>query len=266
MFKFGANIWSIPRNKRNIPGFLENTKRIGYQGVELVVDEEDLTMDRGELKRKWNSIRESAEKLGLEIPSIASGLYWKYNIVTGDKRAYKLFETQCYIASIVGANKILVVPGVAIPDLEYLDHFDRVAKFFKNVANIAREYDIKIGLEPVWNKLFPSPLDYKLLLEEINENNIGVYFDVGNTLPHSLPEHWIDVLGNKIIQIHVKDFSVSKLEFRVPGKGDVNWHNIKQRLENIGYNGYLVAELPWDPNNIYEPLRRSLIFLKEIFR
>ncbi len=266
MLKFGANIWSIPRNKRNVSTFLENTKKIGYQGVELVVDEDDLIMERGELKRKWTRIRGQAEEIGLEIPSIASGLYWKYNIVVGDRNAFKVFETQCYVASLVGADKILVVPGVAVPELRYLDHFDRVAGFFKDAVNIAKEYGITVGLEPVWNKIFPSPLDYKLLLEKIGEDNIGVYFDVGNTLPHSLPEHWIDVLGDKIIQIHVKDFSVNSLEFKVPGQGDVNWYNIRRRLENLGYNGYLVAELPWNPNDVYEPLKSTLLFLKDIFR
>ncbi len=266
MLKFGANIWSIPRDKRNVNEFLKKAREIGYEGVELAIDESDLAKPDMELRKKWSEISALAKNLGLEIPSVASGLYWKYNMVTDEDGALKVLRKECAVADILGARVVLVIPGVAVPELDYLEHFERVKKVLKQASLIAKEYGVTIGLEPVWNRLFPSPLEYLRIIEEVREDNIRVYFDVGNTLPHSLPEHWIRVLGNYIVQIHVKDFNMDKLEFGIPGTGSVNWAEVRKALQDIGYQGYLVAELPWDTENPYRPLTHTLTKLNELFR
>ncbi len=265
MYRFGVNIWSIPRNLRDPYSFMEKAKELGYEGVELAVGEEDLGRDQEALRREWAKVKEHASSLGIDIPSIASSLYWKYNMVLNEDLALRVIEVQCKVASILGARVILVVPGVAVSELDYREHFNRVVKALRKASRIAREYSVVIGLEPVWNRLFPSPLEYEELLNSIGEDNVGVYFDVGNTLPHSLPEHWIGILGKRIVQVHVKDFNMEKLFFGIPGSGSVNWNAVKNALDRVGYNGYLVAEVPWDEKEPYKPLALTLERLRELF-
>ena len=265
MIKFGANIWSLPRDKRNIDQFMQMAKSIGYDGVELAIDDKDVVMSSSERVNKWHRIREQADNIGIEIPSIASGLYWKYNFIVDEDKALNILKIQREVARIVDAKIILIIPGVAVSSIDYIEHFNRASRALKKVSKIAREYDIIIGLEPVWNRLFPSPLKFKKLIEDVNEDNVRVYFDVANTLPHSLPEHWIKILGNYIVQIHVKDFSISKLAFGIPMTGDVNWNAVKQALKEINYKEYLVAEVPWDEKEPYKPLIETLTRIKEIF-
>lgn len=265
MYRFGANIWSLPRSMRDPIKFVERVKEIGYDGAELAVNEDDLSKGDSTLRREWGRVREVAESLGLELPSVASGLYWRYNMVVDSDAALRVLETQCRVASIIGARVILVIPGVAVSEIDYREHFDRVARALRRASRIARDYGVVIGLEPVWNRLFPSPLEFEKLLDEVGEDNVGVYFDVGNTLPHTLPEHWIRILRNRIVQIHVKDFNIEKLFFGIPGTGSVNWGAVRRALEEVGYGGYLVAEVPWDEEDPYRPLVTTLERLRSIF-
>ncbi len=262
--RLGANIWSIPRRLRDPIKFLRKVAELGYEGAELAVDDSDLRLSLSELRSKWGALREEASSLGLELPSIASGLFWLRNMVVEPEKALEVVRVECEVASVVGASIILVVPGVAVSDIPYEEHFIRVAKALKEASRVAREYGVYVGIEPVWNRLFPSPLDFRRLLEEVGEDNVKLYFDVGNTLPHSLPEHWIRSLKDWLVQVHVKDFSIDELKFTPPGLGSVNWSAVKSALDEVGYNGWLVAELPWGPEEEpYKYLVDTAKFVRE---
>ncbi|HIQ02959.1 MAG TPA: sugar phosphate isomerase/epimerase [Desulfurococcales archaeon] len=263
--KLGVSIWCLPKPLRNPYEFMAKAKEIGYDGVELAIVDEDLELSSSERTRKWKSILEKAKTLDIEIPSIASGLYWRYNMVTDGESALKVLKIQCEVAATVNAHVVLVIPGVAVSEINYLEHFTRVARVLKKASKIAEDYNVIIGLEPSWNRLFPSPLDFKKLIDEVGEKNVKVYFDVGNTLPHSLPEHWIRILGKDIVQVHVKDFNIDELKFGIPQTGSINWDAVKTALWDIGYQGYLVAEVPWDMANPYKPLYEVYIKMREIF-
>ncbi len=92
-----------------------------------------------------------------------------------------------------------------------------------------------------------------------------LYLDVGNTLPHSLPEHWIDVLGKHIIQVHVKDYSLSRKQFTIPLAGDIDWDRVREILDWIRYSGYIVAEVPPYPKHPYKAVYDTYTSLVRIF-
>ena len=69
---------------------------------------------------------------------------------------------------------------------------------------------------------------------------------MGNVAIFTWPEYWIDILGSRIVKIHVKDFSrcsgnsgnfVNLLE------GAIRWNKVMEALRGAGYDDYLVAEL-----------------------
>ena len=77
--KRGANAWIYPASF-TVDDVLKASKEIGYDGVELNLDEEMLKLSR----KDRESIAEKAEALGLELPSLCSGLFWKYNLASPD--------------------------------------------------------------------------------------------------------------------------------------------------------------------------------------
>lgn len=43
-----------------------------------------------------------------------------------------------------------------------------------------------------------SSLEFRKIIDEINNEYVGAYFDIGNVLQYGYPEQWIDILGTRI--------------------------------------------------------------------
>ncbi|RLG91186.1 MAG: sugar phosphate isomerase/epimerase [Thermoprotei archaeon] len=268
MFKLGINTWSYPKTL-NIKEQIIHAKKTGYDGFEPAIVLEDLEkLGTKELDKKWEEIKNLAKETGIEIPSVATGLYWRYNWLDDNsvEKALKVLEAEARAAWILGAKVILVVPGSAIPEIDYEVLMEKAVKNLSKAEKIAEEYNIKIGLENVWNKIFAGPYEYNWLLDKLNSEIFGAYFDAGNTLPHSLPEHWIKMIGNRILQVHVKDFNMAELRFGIPLTGDVNWHNVRKALEEVGYSGYIFAEIPPYRGDPFKAVEDTYTSMKKIFK
>ena len=265
MFRLGINTWSYPKT---IPleKQVEHAAKTGFEAYEPPLNLEDLEKHGStEFRAKWEKLRETAETHNIKIPSVATGLYWRYNWATDPDKAMKVLEAEAHAANILGANLILVVPGTGVPELGYEEMIEKVAKALSRAEKIAREYGVKIGLENVWNRFLAGPLEFKMLLDKLDPEVFGAYFDAGNTLPHSLPEHWIRVLGRRILQVHVKGFNMAELRFGIPLYGDINWEQVKKALQDIGYDGYILAEVPPYRGDPYKAVEDTYSSMKKIF-
>jgi hexulose-6-phosphate isomerase len=83
-------------------------------------------------------------------------------------------------------------------------------------------------------------------IDRVNYPYVGCYFDVGNVLRTSYPEHWIRVLGSRIKKIHFKDYriNVGTLDgFVELLTGDVDFPAVVDALQDIGYDGWCIAEI-----------------------
>jgi len=137
---------------------MRHAKAVGYEGYEVAVGAEDLeAWGTPTWRAKWERLKETAESLGTEIPSVATGLFWRANFVTQPEEALRVVRLECEVAQFLGARVILVVPGVGVSDLTYEERFRRAAEGLRRAAAIAREHDVRIGLENVWNRVFAGP-------------------------------------------------------------------------------------------------------------
>ncbi len=267
--KIGVNAWSYPSTV-NVHDAIKHAKNVGFELFEPVVDEEDLnSLNSPDFSRKWGSIRESAEGVGIGIHTIATGLYWRFNMILEDhfEKVSRVLEAEAKAANIIGAKVLLVVPGVAVPELSYEEHIKRAKEALVKLAKVAEDYGVVIGVENVWNRIFASPLDMVNLLSGLDPKVVGAYLDVGNTLPHSLPEHWIMALKDRIVAMHAKDFLAepSRCTFGIPLTGSVNWSNIRKLLSEIGYGGPLTAEIPPYPGDPLKAVEDTASSLRRIF-
>ncbi len=265
MFRLGINTWSYPKTL-SLEEQIAHAAKTGFEAFEPPLTQEDLELhSTGGLRKKWNAIRENAETHGIKIPSVATGLYWKYNWAVEPDKALKVLETEAHVANIVGAGLVLVIPGTGVPELRYEEMIERVSSALRKAEKIARDYGVRVGLENVWNRFLAGPLEFKMLLDKLDPDVFGAYFDAGNTLPHSLPEHWIRMLGKRIFQVHVKGFSMAELRFGIPLFGDINWKQVRRALEEIGYHGYVLAEVPPYRGDQYKAVEDTYTSMKKIF-
>lgn len=253
--KKGINIWSF-KGGMTVSECIKMARDAGYDGIELSLDEEgEVSLDSTE--QDILRIKKIAEDEGMEIPSLASGLYWSYPATSSDpkirQKSMDIVRKQLEIASILGADSILVVPGAVcadfIPGCEVVDYdvaYDRALETFTELKKDAEEMKVHIGLENVWNKFLLSPIEMREFIDKIDSPYVGAYLDVGNVVYSGYPEHWITILGKRIKKVHFKDFrkSVGTLDGFVDLlAGDVNFPAVMDAFSAVGYDDYVTAEM-----------------------
>jgi hexulose-6-phosphate isomerase len=244
--KKGVNAWIYPSGF-TVDDVLEASKKIGYDGVELNFDKEMLKLDR----KDRELIAEKADSLNIELPSICTGLFWEFNLASPEERirekAVEVLKAMCGFASDVGARVVLAVPAVAVPELSYQETWQLSTKSILEAAPVAEDCDVTIGVENVWNKFLYSPLEFRSFIEEINHPRVKAYFDAGNIQFLGFPQQWVRHLGDLIVSVHVKGFHTPapfKPEFVPLLQGSVQWREVVDALREVGYDGFLIVEVP----------------------
>ncbi|MBQ4542627.1 MAG: sugar phosphate isomerase/epimerase, partial [Clostridia bacterium] len=193
---------------------------------------------------------------GIELYSVACGLYWTYNYTSANeenvKLAKEITKKQLEVASWLGCDTILVVPGaveVAFDPGEIVEYdvaYQRAQSALKELAPVAENLGVLIGVENVWNRFLLSPMEMAKFIDEIGSNYVGSYFDVGNVLFSGYPEHWIKILNNRIKKVHFKDYRRAAGDlhgFVDLLAGEVNWPSVMTQLEKVNYDGWVTAEM-----------------------
>jgi hexulose-6-phosphate isomerase len=245
--KKGLNRGALPRDWQT-DQILETAKAAGFDGVELTFGNDGplhVNLSNDELR----AIRKQAESIGLELPSLYSSLNWQICMTDADPdvraNAKRINERMLEYAHELGANTLLIVPGVVDENTAYDDAYNRARDEFAGLVPKARSLGVSIGVENVWNKFLLSPLEFARFVDEINDPHIGAYFDVGNILAYGYPEQWMRILGQRIKKCHVKDFVVQRPggHFTTLLEGDVNWPAVRQAWREIGYDDYVTVEI-----------------------
>lgn len=269
--KKGISIWSFPGGKA-VSDCIRLAKQAGFEGIELALNENG-PMSLESNAEEILSYRRLAEKEGIAISSLATGLFWNYSLTSAKEeirqKAKNIVIKQLSAAALLGADTILVVPGAVgvdfIPDCEVVDYdvaYERAMAVIKELAKYAEEKKVNIGLENVWNKFLLSPLEMRAFIDGINSDYVGAYLDVGNVVYSGYPEQWVKILGKRIKKVHIKDYrrdvgSVSGFVDIL--SGDVNYPAVMEQLKNTGYCSFLTAEMI-PPVPFYKYYPEQLIF------
>jgi hexulose-6-phosphate isomerase len=254
-----VNYWSYPGGLAGtlpVEEFLEKAKRDGFEAVEVAIGETG-ALSLEVTKERVEELKAKAASLGLQIPSVASGIYWSYSLASADladrARARNTLERMIEITAWFRAKTLLTIPGAVdvffLPD-RAVQPYDEVYGYalegLKAVATTAEKFGVRLGIENVWNRFLLSPHEMAAFLDEVGSPYVGSYLDVANVLPFGYPEQWLRILGKRIVGIHFKDFrrAVGTAEGFVDLlEGDVNWPEVMKAIEEIGYEGPVAAEL-----------------------
>ncbi|MBQ7651377.1 MAG: sugar phosphate isomerase/epimerase [Victivallales bacterium] len=252
--------WSFPKENGN-PCPIETAMRLakdyGYDAIELTCDLNG-PLNPDTTHKECSRWREAADKIGIALQSVASGMCWAFsptdNSAEVRKQSVLLQKAALDRCAWLGAQTLLHVPGaIVIPwdksykPVKYDVALKRAAEAVAELGEHAANLGIELGVENVWNGLFYSPVEFASFIDSFDNPAVGAYFDIGNILNHQQwPPHWIEILGKRIRRIHVKDFkcSVGNLSgFCDLCDGDVPWAETIQALRAIGYDKTLTAEM-----------------------
>jgi len=239
--KKGICLGSLP-SSLDLGARFQLAKDAGFDGVEIMSTDSD-----DELRQ----MKEWADAAGVEIPSLMGGVHWQYPLTDPDpavrQKCSDSIAHALATAHLVGADTVLLVPGVVNEKTPYEEAWERALEEVKKLASVAEASRVYVGLENVWNKFLLSPMEFTRFIDEIGSPYVQAYFDCGNILLYGYPQHWIRSLGTRIKKVHVKDFVVAKRDFTHLLHGDVPWGPIREALLDVGYDNYVTVELPTYP-------------------
>ena len=252
--KKGISIWSFANS--NLEDVFKLAKDAGFEGVEVAMDENG-QISLNSTYEDMQKVKALAARFGIELYSVASGLYWQYSMTDNDpairQKSLDIAKKQLEIANWLGCSSILMIPGhVSVsfqPDLEVIPYniaYERAFDAVKSLAPFAEEAKVQLCVENVWNQLLVSPIEMKQFIDKIDSPYVGAYFDVGNVVFNGYPEHWIEILAEDIYKVHFKDYR--KDAGGLSGfvdllSGDVNYPAVMKQLEKVGYDGWVTAEM-----------------------
>ncbi|SMF80951.1 hexulose-6-phosphate isomerase [Paenibacillus uliginis N3/975] len=246
----GINQWGFPEGT-SLDELFHHAKLAGYDAVELNLNPFGgigLTMES--TPDEAEAILALATKHGIKLRSLSTSLLWRAPLSATDPavraEGAAIVTKQIELASLLGLDTILVVPGVVNADNPYDECYNQSQDEIRKLLPIAEQHGVYIGIENVWNKFLLSPLEMNRYIDELDSPMAAVYFDVGNILQYGYPEQWIRILGHRIKKVHVKDFNTNignGAGFVPLLSGNVNWREVRRALHEISYNDTLTAEL-----------------------
>jgi L-ribulose-5-phosphate 3-epimerase len=257
--QLGMNLWTVYGWRlaaRPDEQLFSALAEMGVRAVEIVVDEDANSAEN--LLAHQHELQMLLDKYGIVVPSIASALFWRYNLGAQDAamraHAIQIVEGMCRVAEAYGAGSVLVVAGQQQAHTPFALTWNHAAQSIRQAARVAEQMGIQIGVENVGSNFLNSPGEMDRFLRDINHTNVGCYLDLGNAMSvlNGYPENWCTALAGRIVSVHLKDYERQSRRIVNCGRGDLPWGAVLPVLKECGYDGYLFIETPPEPAGSFE--------------
>ncbi len=225
----------------------ELLKRLGFQGVEI---DSPNSLDLPALVA-------ARDRTGVAIHGVIDSAHWKDTLSSADEavRAKGLAALRVAIADAktVGADTVLLVPGVVTKGVSYEQCWERSTAEVKKAIPDAEKAGVKIVIETVWNDFITKPEQLVEYVDQFRTPTVGAYFDVSNMVKYGVPPAtWIRALGKRMLKFDFKGYSLAKAKaakddwkgFNVGiGEGSEDWPEVLLACGEVGYTTWATAEV-----------------------
>lgn len=202
-------------------------KDLGFDGTEL------RTKDKADRREVVKAI----EKTGLPVHGVVN---------SSDPDITSAIE----LAKYYGGNSVLVVARYDRKK-PFWESWKSTQATIRKALPAAEKHGVHVLVENVWAGFLISALDTLRYVDEIDHPWFGSYFDVGNNVRWGVPEHWVQVLGKRIVKLDIKEWDERRHQkegLRAGfgselGDGTINWAAVRGELKQLGFQGWATAEV-----------------------
>jgi L-ribulose-5-phosphate 3-epimerase len=261
--KKAACIGVLPPNLSVLERF-KLAKSVGFEGIE------PNTLPVAEMVAEY---KEASRSTGLKIPSIMNSDHWRYPLTDNDpevvKKCVEGIRVSMRNARDLGADTVLLVPGIVTPAVRYADVYRRSQKQIRELLPLAKELNVIIAVENVGNRFLLSPLEFARYVDEFNSPLVKAYFDIGNITSIGFAPDWIRTLGKRLVKIHIKKFEPGIDQPKFDPKDNrtqgIDWPDVRKAIGEAGYAGWVTAEVKTGDENYLRSLveRMDRVFAGE---
>lgn len=251
IIKKGITVWAFENGVTGQYDYREIMKKVkeaGFDALELSFYEKG-TLSLESSIEDLLDIRKAADETGILLSSMSTLLLNDVNLTSVDdsecKKAYTIVESMIRAASVMNIPTVSISPGKVTPEVNYKIAYNKAKEAIRHLAECAEKSKVKLCLENVWQNFLLSPLEFYEFVLGINSESVGICLDIGNTLLLGYPQHWIDIMADKIYKMHFDDFRKRRglfWEYTDLGKGEVDWKNVMAHIHRIRYDGYATVE------------------------
>lgn len=237
---------------------------LGYDGIELML--------KNPSQIKVDEMKGLLDKHKLELPVICTGEVYgedRLSFIDSDesireealKRTKEIIIFASHFSAQVNIGRLR---GVFIEGVDRKKSLDWALSAFKKVSEYARKYDVGILLEPI-NRLqsnFINTTEEGIkMVQEVERDNFRLMLDLFHMNIEDVSiEESIFATKRYLGHIHICD---SNRE--APGQGHLDFRGIIKALIEIGYEGYLSAEL-WPAVNQDKAAKETIDYIRPIIK
>lgn len=213
-------------------------KKLGFDGVEI---DSPSGLNLAEAN-------EAQKATGVKIHGVVDSVHWRDTLSHPDEavraRGLKALLGAIQDAQTVGADTVLLVPGVVNKDVTYEQCYERSQAEVKKALPAAEKAKVKIAIEVVWNNFITRPEQLVQYVDDFKSEWVGAYMDWSNMLKYGAPaSEWVRKVGKRIVKLDIKAYSKAKgFDIKI-GEGDEDWPEVRKALAEIGYEGWATAEV-----------------------
>ncbi len=217
-----------------------------------------------EIIEHYTKVKAVADSLGIEISQTHGRIEGFTDDEAWNDKMVKNARLDCLVASTLGAP-VCVMHSVTTcrmgpdcdPKLMHSLNFDMFNKYLE----FARQYNIQIATETFGDAPSKGCCDFfgntdeflksynKIACHGDNEKNFVMCVDTGHCNKatrfnnNPVPAEVIRMLGNKIKVLHLNDNDTFTDQHKPLFTGTINWNDVFDALDEIGYNGVYNMEL-----------------------
>ena len=219
---------------------LKKIRDLGYHGVELAVRDPDL-LDHENLK---DLLKEN----NLPVPAIGTGqaygeegLSFTHPDPSIRKKAIERIKAQVRLAHELDAVVIIgLIRGTLMEGVKMKQAEDWMRDAMDECA--AEDESVKLAIEPInryETDLLITVESALKFVNVLNRDNVGLLLDTFHmNIEEASPVDSIYQTRHRLFHFHIADSNRW-----YPGAGHINFGDIKNHLDQIGYQGFLSAEI-----------------------
>lgn len=277
--------YTIPITKYGLPPSLENNlrameeiKQAGFSAFEM-----ELMAGNDEYIKGWNKVIQKSKSLDLRIPSIMAVTYEMFSLDRKKQEQSIIdFTTICDMVQEIGAGLVTncfylppeLTPRkktelyhggppktIQIPDgFTWSALYKIVVQQLTKCADIAEKRGIDFAMELRAGDFLCSVDGLVNIFNVIGKDNIGVVFDVAHiNATKEYLELAILKFGKYIKLVHLSDNDSTQAYHLMPGKGNIDFPSVINRLKSIGYSGYVVVDISGIEDILNNAIRMRII-------
>jgi inosose dehydratase len=226
----------------------------GYQGVEI------FDGNLVEYEGREEDLRRLLEENELQLVGTYSGGNFIFPEILGEE-LWRV-EKAAAVAAKLGAEHLVVGGGAQRVGGVRDEDYDRLGDALDRVVSIAERHGLAASFHPHLTTIVETPEQLERVLERsrINFCPDTAHNAAGGGDPVELIRRWSD----RIVCVHLKDFSSDPFGFLPLGRGELDFPAMLAALDEAGYDGWITVEADGYEGDAREAAEESRRYLETL--